>query len=152
MGTNHPEDRFWSTFCELTGKPELIDDPRYAVTDIRVKNAAELVGVYDKIFLNRSRDEWLNLLREKGLWYAPVQTLEEVLSDPQAMENGYVSDFDHPILGSIKIPGFPIFFSRNRAGTKAPSPALGEHTDPVMQEMGYSETEIQRLRESRIIK
>ena len=152
MGTNHPEDRFWSTFCKLTGTSELIDDPRYAATDTRVKNAAELVTVYDKIFLNRSRDEWLKLLRENGLWYAPIQTLEEVLNDPQALENGYVSDFDHPILGSIKIPGFPVFFSRNQAGTKAPSPNLGEHTDQVMEEMGYPKTEIQRLRESRIIK
>jgi crotonobetainyl-CoA:carnitine CoA-transferase CaiB-like acyl-CoA transferase len=152
MGTNHPEDRFWPRFCELTGKPELTHDPRYADTEIRGENAAELVTLYDAIFANRSRDEWLDLFRENGFMFAPVQTLEEVLNDSQALQNEYVSDFDHPVLGSIKIPGFPVTFSKNRAGTKTPSPRLGEHTDQVLREMGYAKPEIQRLRNNRIIK
>ncbi len=152
MGTNHPEDKFWPKFCKLTGNPGLIDDPRYADTETRGENAAELVALYDKIFIKRTRDEWLDLFRKNGFMYAPVQQLEEVLNDPQAIENGYVSDFDHPVLGSIKIPGFPVFFSATHAGTKTPSPKLGEHTDQVLGEMGYTDQELKRLRENRVIK
>jgi crotonobetainyl-CoA:carnitine CoA-transferase CaiB-like acyl-CoA transferase len=152
MGTNHPEDKFWPKFCELTGKPELVNDLRYADTATRGENAAELVALYDKIFIKQTRDEWLDLFRKNGFMFAPVQQLEEVLNDPQALENEYVSDFDHPVLGNIKIPGFPVSFSANRAGTKTPSPKLGEHTDQVLGEMGYTNQELKRLRENRVIK
>ena len=102
MGTNHPEERYWPKFCELTGKPEFINDPRYADVDSRLKNSAELVSVFDVIFQTETRDEWIQLFRDNGFMFAPVQSIEEVLCDPQALENNYVVDFDHPTLGPIK--------------------------------------------------
>lgn len=151
MGTNHPEDKFWSRFCELTGKPELVDDPRYARTETRNENAAELVALYDEVFKTKVRDEWLSLFRDNGFMFAPVQELEEVLNDPQALLNGYVTDFLHPVLGNIKIPGFPVNFSASSAGTRSPSPGLGEHTEEVLKEMGYSKQDIKRFRDKKIV-
>ena len=78
--------------------------------------------------------------------FAPVQELTEVLSDEQARANDYVVDFDHPELGPISIPGFPIQFSANQAGTESAAPALGDHTAEVLKEHGYSEQDIDGLR------
>ena len=152
MGTNHPEERFWPKFCELTGKPEFVNDSRYADVDSRIANAPELVPVFDVIFQTRTRDEWMKLFRDNGFMFAPVQGIEEVLHDPQALENNYVVDFDHPTLGPIKLPGFPVRFSTNHVGTKSPSPRLGEHTDIVLRDIGYSTGEIDHFRKNSIIR
>jgi len=146
MGTNHPEDKFWKRFCELTGQPQLIDHPKYREIGIRSQHSAELMELFNVVFLTRSRDEWVRLFQEHGLMFAPVQNLEEVLNDPQALDNDYVVDFDHPLLGQVKLPGFPIHFSANRTGTRSPAPALGQDTDRVLMELGYSPENIQRLK------
>lgn len=152
MGTNNPEEKFWDRFCDLTGRPELKNDPRYKDTETRVKNAAGLIEDYDKMFLTRTRDEWIKIFSENGFFYAPVQQMEEVIEDIQAVENEYVVDFKHPFLGNVKIPGYPITFSANKAGTVRPAPGLGQHTDLVMKELGYADEEIQTFRDEKAIK
>ena len=113
MGTNHPEQNFWSLFCRTTGQGQLIEDPRYAEVSERTSRSKELVQYFEGVFSERTRDEWLDTLQSAGLMFAPVQELTEVLKDEQARANDYVVDFDHPELGAISIPGFPIQFSAN---------------------------------------
>ena len=84
--------------------------------------------------------------------FAPVQDLDEVLVDPQALENGYVVDFEHPTLGKVKLPGFPIHFSANTAGTHGAAPRLGQDTDQVLKELGCGTEEIRALRSDNIAK
>jgi crotonobetainyl-CoA:carnitine CoA-transferase CaiB-like acyl-CoA transferase len=152
MGTNHPEDKFWKKFCDITGQGVLADDPKYSKIEVRSKHSAELMDIFNPVFMTRTRDEWVNLLQENGLMFAPVQDLDEVLVDPQAFENGYVVDFDHPTLGKVKLPGFPIHFSKNKAGTHRAAPGLGQDTDQVLTELGCSEAEISSLRSDNIVK
>jgi crotonobetainyl-CoA:carnitine CoA-transferase CaiB-like acyl-CoA transferase len=152
MGTNNPEEKFWDRFCDLTGKPEFKDDPRFKDTESRVENAEVLMEDYDKMFLTKTRDEWINIFRENGFFYAPVQRMEEVLEDTQAVENGYVVDFAHPFLGNVKIPGYPVTFSANKAGTMRAAPGLGEHTDLVMKDLGYDDEDIRAFKNSKVIK
>ena len=147
MGTNHPEQKFWSLFCRTTGQDQLIDDPRYAEVSERTLRSKELVQYFEGVFSERTRDEWLDTLQSAGLMFAPVQELTEVLKDEQARANDYVVDFDHPELGAISIPGFPIQFSANSAGTVSSAPALGGHTVQVLKEYGYSDQDIDRLRD-----
>ncbi len=152
MGTNNPEEKFWDRFCDLTGGPELKTDPRYEDTEKPVENAAELVSEYDRLFLTKTRDEWISVFRANGFFYAPVQKMEEIMEDPQARENQYVVDFDHPFLGKAVIPGYPVTFSANRAGTRTASPSLGEHTDIIMKEIGYGKEDIKALKSNRVIR
>jgi crotonobetainyl-CoA:carnitine CoA-transferase CaiB-like acyl-CoA transferase len=152
MGTNHPEEKFWERFCDITDQQHLKHDPRYADTESRSENAAELMEIYDEVFKVKTRDEWMHIFRNNGFMYAPVQQLEEVLNDKQALVNDYVVDFDHPFLGQMKLPGFPVTFSANRAGTRGASPGLGEHTDSVMKDIGYSDDDVRVLRREGVIK
>ncbi len=82
----------------------------------------------------------------------PVLNVDEVQSDPQALVNHYEVDFKDRVLGEVKIPGYPVHFSANRAGTRSFAPGLGEHTDLVMQEMGYTDQEIQKFKKEGVIK
>jgi crotonobetainyl-CoA:carnitine CoA-transferase CaiB-like acyl-CoA transferase len=152
MGTNHPEEKFWERFCDITDQQHLKHDPRYADTESRSENAAELMEIYDEVFKVKTRDEWMHIFRNNGFMYAPVQQLEEVLNDRQALVNDYVVDFDHPFLGPMKLPGFPVTFSANSAGTRGASPGLGEHTDSVMKDIGYTDHDVRVLREEGVIK
>ena len=94
----------------------------------------------------------MEILSSHGLMFSPVQRNFEILNDPQALENEYIVDFEHPVLGKVKIPGYPIKFGLSSAGTRTAAPGLGEHSDLVMKKMGYSEEEIKKLKTEKVIK
>jgi formyl-CoA transferase len=152
MGIHHPEEKYWPPFCEATGQTALLKDPRFADHESRLENCAELVAIFDKVFATRTRDEWVKILVDMGLMFVKVQDFEEVQNDPQALLNGYVVNFDDPRLGKVKIPGYPVHFSANRAGTRSLAPVLGEHTDQIMGQVGYTDKEIEELRRAGVIK
>jgi CoA:oxalate CoA-transferase len=152
IGTHHPEQRYWPLLCEATDQTELLHDPRFADISKVLEDRPLLVERFDRVFATKPRSEWITILRAKGLMFGPVQQIEDVLTDPQALSNGYVVDFDHRSLGKVKIPGYPVQFSASRAGTRSSAPALGEHTDSIMKEIGYSDREIAEAREAGVIR
>ncbi len=78
--------------------------------------------------------------------------MRDLWEDPQILENGYLVDFEHPTLGTIKIPGYPVHFSRAEARTDRAAPELGEHTAEVLEGLGgYSREEISRFRRDGVI-
>jgi crotonobetainyl-CoA:carnitine CoA-transferase CaiB-like acyl-CoA transferase len=152
MVANHDEDRYWSPFCIALGCEELIDDPRYDTRDQRGKRNAEIVELFDTRFALRSRSEWLVRLRQHQIVVAPVNSLGDVLEDPQALVNGYVTTLDHPSLGPIAVPGYPVHFGAQEAGWHGPAPALGEHTHDILDEVGYSPDQIEAMDRDHVLK
>ncbi len=152
IGTHHPEQKYWPLLCEATGQNELLHNPRFADISKVMEDRPLLVERFDRVFATKTRSEWISILREKGLMFGPVQRIEDVLTDQQALSNGYVVDFDHRSLGQVKIPGYPVQFSASRAGTRTSAPSLGEHTDLVIKQMGYSDQEIAALRKTGVIR
>jgi CoA:oxalate CoA-transferase len=152
IGTHHPDEKYWPAFCEATGLPELAEDPRFADDAARGKNCAELVDRFDKVFSTKTRDEWMDIFLPKGLMFCSIQHVSEIKNDPQAIANKYVVDFEDPVLGKLKLPGYPVHFSANRAGIRSLAPGLGEHTVEVLEETGYTDQEIDELRKQGVIK
>jgi crotonobetainyl-CoA:carnitine CoA-transferase CaiB-like acyl-CoA transferase len=152
MGNHNPEDKYWPKFCELIQHTYLLDDPRYADEFSRMEHGEDLIPIIDKVFLTRTRNEWMELFLENGFMFAPVHRIDEVLTDPQALANDYLVDFDHPIFGTVKIPGFPVTYSANRVGTESLAPKLGEHTVSVLQEIGYDIREIESFQKASVVK
>ncbi|MEW6261924.1 MAG: CoA transferase [Thermodesulfobacteriota bacterium] len=151
MSTNHPEDQYWPVLCRAVGRSDLIDDPRFAEASSRAENCPELVAIFDDIFARKTRDEWTGLLQAQGLLFVPIRRTSELKSDPQALANGYIVPYDHPVMGQVLFPGFPWLFGRSRADTRSPAPNLGQHTWEILQEAGYSEAEIEALLTARVI-
>lgn len=152
MSANHPEHKYWPIFCVAVGRPDLMDDPRFLTPALRRINIGELILLLDAVFAARSRQEWLGILLQAGLNFTPMNDLTDVIDDPQALINGYITDYDHPSLGLIRMPGYPISFGGNIAGAHSAAPGLGEHTASVLAEMGYDSAEISRLVQENIIR
>mgnify|MGYP001044761354 CR=1 FL=1 len=148
----HWEKDKWPFFCQALGVPELQSHPRFDTRQKRLQNSEEMVTMLDHIFAERPQQEWLNAFARYDLIACPVNDTLDLEHDPQIIENGYVIDFDHPMLGKVKIPGFPAHFSRSRAETRSAAPSLGEHTAEALQGIGgYSKDEVEQLRELRVI-
>jgi crotonobetainyl-CoA:carnitine CoA-transferase CaiB-like acyl-CoA transferase len=152
LGTHHPEEKYWPSFCEATEQTGLLDDPHFTDDLGRPINFEELIEIFDRVFATRTRDEWMEIFRTRGLMFSSVQHIDEVMSDPQALENDYVVPFDHPTQGRVDIPGYPIRFSACRAGTRSAAPTLGQHSDEILREIGYGAPEIDALRREGVIR
>ncbi len=146
-------DRYWKDFCEVVGKPELIEDPRFAEVKTRGKNSAALIAIFDEVFATRPRDEWMRVLKGRGDFiYTIVNSVTDLPDDPQVRANDYVVDYDHPALGNLTLLGMPVKLSVTPGEPRGHAPELGEHTELLLTEMlGYSWDDVARLREANVI-
>jgi len=152
VGVHHPPERYWHAFCEATGQQALMKDPRFIDEESRNDNCGELVAYFDEVLVTKTQSEWIEIFTKAGLMFSPVQDIKDVITDPQAIANNYVVDFDHPDFGKMKIPGYPIEFSTFSAGLRSPAPEMAEHTEQILREMNYSEPEIRRLKKEEVIR
>lgn len=135
-------DRYWPKVCKALGMEDLENDPKFNSIPARSKHAKELVGIMDKRFATKTRDEWMDILQKEGCIFTPIQSPTEVSNDPQALANNYFIECDHPEHGKTKMVGFPWDFSETPAQYQRPAPGLGEHTEEILGEIGYSKEEI----------
>ena len=140
-------DRWWAKVCGALGLEKLINDPKYNTFAARSDNRKELVLIFDEAFASRTRDEWMKILDAHGCIFTPIQSISEVVEDPQLLANKYVIDINHPTYGQTKTMGFPWDLSETPASWRRRAPKLGEHTEEVLLEIGYSQEELAKLRE-----
>jgi crotonobetainyl-CoA:carnitine CoA-transferase CaiB-like acyl-CoA transferase len=146
-------DRYWSSFCKALSIEELEHDPRFDNIEVRsqLQNSEVLIRILDSIFNTKPQAEWLKILKEHKLICTRVQTISDLLSDPQVLENEYIVDYEHPVFGKIQTVGFPWKFSSTPASLRLPAPQLGQHTEEILLELGYSWDDIDNLRKQEVI-
>jgi len=152
MAAHHQDEKYWPLFCKAIDQPALLTDPRFKDRSGRKAHSAGLIAIFDKVFATKTRDEWMEILLKEKLMVCRIQNFNEICDDPQARINDYMVDFKDRLLGNTTIPGYPVHFSANRAGTQSFAPTLGEHTDLVMHQIGYTDQEIQELKKEGVIK
>jgi CoA:oxalate CoA-transferase len=144
-------DRWWGKVCGALGLENLISDARFCTLAARSANRKELVAIFDEVFAAKTRDEWMKILGENGCIFTPIQNIKEVVEDPQIMANRYMVEIEHPVHGLTKTMGFPWDLSETPASWKRKAPALGEHTDEVLLEIGYLREDLAKYREEGVI-
>jgi crotonobetainyl-CoA:carnitine CoA-transferase CaiB-like acyl-CoA transferase len=146
-------DRAWPTICHALGIIALEKDPRFNSLETRAQNSAELISILDEIFITKTRDEWLWILGQAGdLIFEPVNTISDVIEDPQTIANEYITDFNHPVFGKFKVIGAPVKFSKTPGQITREAPEFGQHTEEVLTEvLGYTWADIAKLKEEDVI-
>jgi crotonobetainyl-CoA:carnitine CoA-transferase CaiB-like acyl-CoA transferase len=145
-------DEQWRRFCELAGRPDLSDEPRYASNAGRVAARAELIPVMREVFRERTTAEWLSTLPALRIPAGPINDIPTVLNDPHTLARDMVQWVEHPVLGPIQVLGPVPKISETPATVHRAPPLLGEHTDAILRdELGYSSLAIEGLREDGII-
>ncbi len=140
-------DLFWSRFCHVTGLTQMEHDTRFASHQKREENCEALIPIISEAFSRKTVVEWEEILEANDLFYARVQRVKEVVNDPQAIENDFFMDFDHPTVGHIKLVASPVLFNGERPPIRLMAPELGQHTEEVLLDLGYSWDDIASLRD-----
>ncbi|HEV8672636.1 MAG TPA: CoA transferase [Methylomirabilota bacterium] len=141
-------EKFWTSFCRAIDRSDLVADPRFDSNPKRVERKAELIPLLEAIFLARATSEWLARLQREGVPAAPIQRVDQVLSDPQVLLREMVVDLEHPKVGTVKTLGTPIKPAGAPPFHPAPPPALGEHTDAILGGLlGYPPARLEALRQ-----
>ena len=139
-------DDNWRRYFKLGGRPELIEDPRFSTYPMRTENIGDLYSEAEKIALQRTTDEWLEVLERENIPCMKVHTLESVLEDPQMRETGFIEERDHPTEGKYLAINHPVSFSDSPAGIHSEPPLQGQDNESVLAELGFDAKDIGEMR------
>ncbi len=144
-------DRLWRRLADALELGWMADDPRFAVNIERVKNRAELERLVGEAIARHDREPLLKLLDEAGVPATPVNTVDQVLNDPQTQSRPIIRRMKHPKLGELPVVGMPVSFSRMNPDVRRHAPGRGEHTAEILAQIGYSPAEIEELRSRKAV-
>jgi crotonobetainyl-CoA:carnitine CoA-transferase CaiB-like acyl-CoA transferase len=145
-------EKFWVGFCRAIDRPDLAADPGFDSNPKRVERRGELIPALEAVLTGRTTAEWLARLQDEGVPAAPIQTVDQVVSNPQVLLREMVVDLEHPKLGPLRTLGTPIKATGAPPFQPLAPPALGEHTDAVLRDLlGFSIERIEGLRRQRVI-
>ena len=141
-------DALWRKFCIVAGLEEIVADPRFATNRARVQAYDELRPLLERVLRTRSRQTWIEDLTAAGVPCGDVRNIAQVLADPQLAAREMVTELEHIVAGKIRVLGIPTKLSETPGTVKNPPPALGEHTDKVLEELlDINQAERSRLRQ-----
>ena len=144
-------DEQFRRFCQAAALQQLVNDERFATNPLRVANEAPLKALIAPVMLTRTRGDWIRDLAAAGVPCGAVRTVAEALSDPQVAARQMIEAVEHAVLGPLKVLGTPIKLSETSASVRTAPPALGQHTDAVLGELGFSAADIASLRDRGVV-
>jgi CoA:oxalate CoA-transferase len=144
-------DSMWKKFCKLLNIEKIATDNRFMTNAARTSNWKELQVVFEPTFLQKTTEDWLNLLEEAGIPSGPIQSINQVVTHPQVLSRNMIIEVEHPEAGVVKMAGNPIKFSDTACQDVTHSPLLGQHTEFILKELGLIDDRIQEYKRKQII-
>ena len=145
-------DKHWRNFFRALGREAEFDrDPRYASMTSRTQNIEALYGELAELLLTRTREDWLELFAEADVPATPLHDLDSLLRDPHLAATGFFGTEAHPSEGELRSMAYPSTWSASQPVTTRPVPRVGEHSEEVLREIGYTAARIAELRAKGIL-
>ncbi|XP_056155625.1 succinate--hydroxymethylglutarate CoA-transferase [Lampris incognitus] len=142
-------DKQFVRVCHVLGLMELTEEPNYRTNKLRVTHRKTLLYTLSQRFLEEKTDEWLRRFEGSGVPVGPINSIQQVFSDPQVKHNRLIQEMDHPTAGHISLPGPAVRFSSFDSSGPSPPPLIGQHTVQVLRDvLSYSDDVIKTLLES----
>jgi crotonobetainyl-CoA:carnitine CoA-transferase CaiB-like acyl-CoA transferase len=144
-------DGMWQRLCQALGRPELLERADFTGQPNRAKNRKALNAEIEQATVTKTTAEWVEILNAAGVPCGPIYQMDQVFSDPQVEHLEAAAGVHHPRLGEFRIVNQAVKLTRTPASMACASPELGEHTDEILQEVGYSAAELAGLRKDKVI-
>jgi crotonobetainyl-CoA:carnitine CoA-transferase CaiB-like acyl-CoA transferase len=144
-------DTQWAVFCKAFGLPEWFADPKLKTNNLRVEARPRLMPMLGEVFKRYTKAELMQLCEETGLPHAPITKPEELFDDPHLKASGALLPVTTPEGVKTVIPGLPLEMAGQRFGVRLDVPRFGEHTRPILRDLGYGDAEIERLIADRVV-
>ncbi len=141
-------DAIWRRFAPVAGLEDLLEDPRFTTNPLRVEHRDTLLPLVADAMASRTSAEWLEVLDAAGVPVGPIQTVDEVVRDPQVLARGMIGEVAHPTAGTVRTVGCPVRLTATPPQVRSAPPTLGQHTDELLAELGVDADRVAALRES----
>jgi formyl-CoA transferase len=140
----------WGAICQVIGKPEWISDPDYATLAARLPRLKSIFATIEQWTMTKTKFEAMDILNQYDIPCGPILSMQEIAHDPSLRATGTVVEIDHPTRGKYLSVGNPIKMSDSPTEVTR-SPLLGEHTEQVLLELGYSQEQVAAMRAEKVV-
>ena len=141
-----PNQSNWERLCDAIQRQDIKSKEVFVDNVSRVKNRMELEKELEKTFILKTREEWIKILDVAGVPCGPIYNIKEVWNDEQIKFRDMKVELEHPKIGKYNNIGFVAKFLENPSSLRTPSPVLGEHTEKILIENGFSKEDIEKFR------
>ena len=148
-------ERHWPGIVRALGDPSLMDDPRFVSPRERRRNSEALVLAIEALTARHTRQEWAAIFTQGDVWWAPINSVDDLMTDPQVLACGAFVNVPVPagqdVPESFNGVATPVDFSATPAGPTGPPPGVGADADALLRELGIDDAELKRLREATVL-
>jgi crotonobetainyl-CoA:carnitine CoA-transferase CaiB-like acyl-CoA transferase len=141
----------WQRLCEAIGRKDLLEAPEFKGAQKRADNRGRLNTILNESLSKRKSAEWVEKLNSAGVPCGPIYSVDQAFADPQVQHLEAAAEVDHPSLGRFKVVNQAVKLSRTAATMASATPEIGQHTDEILKELEYSESEIRGMRERGVV-
>ena len=141
----------WERMCRAVGREDLLEDEHFASNPQRMVNIGALTPIMEETFRTKTTSHWVKLLEDAGVPCGPIYNIEQVYADPHVQSRDMSVELEHPKSGAIRNIGVAVKLSDTPGSVRTPAPLLGQHSEDVLAEFGYADTDVAAFREAGVL-